>query len=122
MEWAAKAMDWALLKRLMQNTFGPEELEQYRAAWEQPGALKGMLMGYRALLRDSTSLLLSTGKVPLLLLWGGKAPEANRSLSGSWNESGSRKNLFIEGEEHWIQHSTPLRVNRYIDRFLQLNP
>src|SRR5580658_7680689 len=41
-----------LLRTSRPGTFSPEDLDRYREAWSQPGALTAMINWYRALLRE----------------------------------------------------------------------
>jgi pimeloyl-ACP methyl ester carboxylesterase len=50
-----QALRWALTSTSRPGTFKPEELNTYRQAWDQEGALTGMLNWYRALLLPTAS-------------------------------------------------------------------
>jgi pimeloyl-ACP methyl ester carboxylesterase len=53
----------------------PTDLEKYRAAWAQPGALTGMLNWYRAMFRTRTQPPTSLKvTLPTLLMYGGRDP------------------------------------------------
>src|SRR5690606_19168326 len=58
----------ALVKSSRPGTFTEAEIAEYRQAWEQPGALTGMLNWYRALrFRSRIPERITT---PTLVLWG----------------------------------------------------
>ncbi len=95
--------------------------EHYRRAWQRPGAIRGMLNWYRAMLRHPPRARGSTRvRVPTLLLWG----ERDRYLSKEFAplslercEEG-RLALFPDAT-HWLQHDEPEGVNREILSFLE---
>ncbi len=60
----------ALLRSSREGTFTAEDLNQYRAAWSQHGALTGMINWYRALFRTRVKFPDKTVRVPTRILWG----------------------------------------------------
>ena len=86
-EWMSSRASYAVLTRTLRSTarpgtFSDYDLEHYRAAWSQPGALTAMLNWYRAAL----PMLLGRTRpdvpveVPALLLWGTRDAFLGREL------------------------------------------
>jgi pimeloyl-ACP methyl ester carboxylesterase len=102
------------------GTFSRDDLRRYRSAWEQPGALTGMLNWYRAAGRSLT--LLSRWDrvtVPTLVLWGTLDSALQPELaprSAAMCETGS---IECENATHWLQHEKPALVTDQLLSFLQ---
>ena len=102
------------------GTFAAEDLEKYREAWRQPGALTGMINWYRAVFSELAGGSLTETRVtmPTLLLWGMRdrfaAPElAQESLK--YCDHGELSEF--PDATHWVQHEEPERVNRQLIEF-----
>src|SRR3954447_6366695 len=64
------------------GTFSDADLDLYREAWSQPGAVRSMIRWYRAGLRSRPKLPASPRvSVPTLLLWGAKDRFLGRELA-----------------------------------------
>lgn len=111
--------DWRLGVRLLlgssrRGTFGREDLQAYKRAWSQPGAMRSMVNWYRAAFRHSRperSATDWTTSVPVLILWG----EDDRFLSREMARESLRycadgTCVYFPGVSHWIQHEEPARV------------
>jgi len=115
-EWAARRDDFALWVRALRDqarpgTFGPADVERYRAAWRSEGAPTAMLNWYRAALRYPDSPSRKRVTAPTLVVWGeadaALVPElARRSLE--YCEEG-RLERFPRAT-HWVHHEHPERV------------
>jgi pimeloyl-ACP methyl ester carboxylesterase len=96
------------------GTFSDPDLERYRQAWSQPGAVRSMIHWYRAALRSRPEWPASPRvRVPTLLLWGRQdrfLGEEMAQPSVDLCDEG-RLELFDEAT-HWLQHEEPERVNR----------
>lgn len=121
-EAVLSARNFALLRRALLSSsrpgaFTPDDIEAYRQAWAQPGALTGMLDWYRALrfrpnLRERIA-------VPVLVLWGLKDQAlepglADRSLALC---DDGRLQTFPDAT-HWLHREEPAAVNEAILAFL----
>lgn len=101
------------------GTFKPEELEEYRKAFAQPGAFSSMVNWYRATLQCRNEPPASFRiTMPLLILWGlddiAIIPEqADQSL-----EYCDQARLEKFDCTHWIQHEKPDQVNQMIEEFI----
>ena len=126
-EASLRAANWFGLVNMLRSssnpdTFSSTEIERYREAWAQPGALKAMLNWYRAMLRVRARP--STGPrihVPTRILWGVKdiafVPELAQ-LSLDLCDEGDLHTF--ENATHWLQHDEPQEVNRLLLEWLAL--
>lgn len=113
-------MKQALVSTSRRNAFSEEDLENYKEAWAQPGALTSMLNWYRALLKGSFR---QTPKrkveVPVRILWGVGDQFLSRQLAEeSLNFCQDAELVFIGQATHWVHHEQPLIVNQLIQEFL----
>jgi len=114
-EWPVKV----LAETSQPGTFKPEELEEYRKAFAQPGAFSSMVNWYRATLQCRNEPPASFRiTMPLLILWGlddvAIIPEqADQSL-----EYCDQARLVKFDCTHWIQHEKPDQVNQLIEEFI----
>jgi pimeloyl-ACP methyl ester carboxylesterase len=109
----------ALQKTSRPGTFTGEDLDRYREAWAQPGAVRSMLNWYRAALRaPSRDLPSRRVPVPTLLLWGAKDRFLGRELAqASIDRCDDGRLVFFEEATHWLQHEEPERVNAMLADF-----
>ena len=117
-----------LLKRSgKRKTFLQDDLDRYRAAWSQPGALAGMLSWYRSAFRrgfrgESIGGLPADVRItmPTLILWGARDVALSRSMANDSLAYCDRGDLiFFEKATHWVQHDEPDAVNHHLLKFLQ---
>jgi pimeloyl-ACP methyl ester carboxylesterase len=101
------------------GTFGDEDMERYREAWSQPGAVRSMIHWYRAALRSQPERPASPRvRVPTLLLWGRKDRFLGAEMAQpSIDLCDDGRLEFIDEASHWLQHEEPERVNRRILEF-----
>jgi pimeloyl-ACP methyl ester carboxylesterase len=124
-EWRLSANHFALGERSLRGssrpgTFTDADLAQYRQAWSQPGALRGMIHWYRAALRKAPKVKREQArvKIPLLLIWGAKDKFLGRELIQPSLELCDQGRLeLIEEATHWVHHEEPARVNRVLTEF-----
>jgi pimeloyl-ACP methyl ester carboxylesterase len=96
------------------GTFSDADVDLYRQAWSQPGAVRSMIHWYRAALRSRPQRPASPRvSVPTLLLWGTKDRFLGPELAQSSIDlcDGGRLEFFDDAT-HWIQHEEADRVNR----------
>jgi epoxide hydrolase 4 len=101
------------------GTFTDADLDRYREAWSQPGAVRSMIHWYRAALRAKPKPPASPRvRVPTLLLWGAKDRFLGREMAQPSIDlcDDGRLEFFAEAS-HWIQHEEPERVSRELVRF-----
>jgi pimeloyl-ACP methyl ester carboxylesterase len=124
-EAAARRGDWSGLSQALTGTsrpgtFGEADLEEYRKAWSQPGAITAMINWYRAAMRIRPD---QSGDarvhVPTLIIWGAKDTALERGLAQAGVELCDRGRVeYIEEATHWVQHEEAGRVNRLLIEFL----
>ena len=101
------------------GTFSDEDVEHYRAAWSQPGAVHSMLNWYRAALRAQPEPAASLRvRVPTLLLWGTQDRFLGHEMAQpSIDLCDDGRLVLVEEASHWIQHEEPERVSRELIDF-----
>jgi pimeloyl-ACP methyl ester carboxylesterase len=110
----------SLLRSSRPGTFSAEDLNQYRTAWSQPGALTAMINWYRALFRTRAKFPDKTVRIPTRILWGERdafllAEMAHESLRYCKDAE-----LFtFAGATHWLQHEEPARVSELLIDFFR---
>lgn len=119
------ANDFESMKQAMKGTARPDaftdqELERYKDAWSQPGALTGMINWYRAIRKGS---LLQMPKAPLRMpvriIWGLGDQFLSPMLATESLKFCENAELVWVGEAtHWVHHEQPEIVNRLIKEFL----
>ena len=117
------AMRATLVSSARPDTFSTADLEQYRQAWAQPGALTAMINWYRAL--SGPSLLVRTGRVgvPLRLIWGeGDAFLDQRLADAALAQCDQGELVRLAQATHWLHHEQPERVSGLIAEFLGARP
>ncbi len=108
-----------MLRQTSDRAFTDEDLDVYREAWAQPGALTTMVNWYRAGLRVRPSPPPSPRvTVPTLLIWGAKDSALGEELAQPSIDLCDLGRLArIEEATHWLQHEEPERVNALIGDF-----
>jgi len=101
------------------DAFTAADLEQYRNAWFQPGALTGMINYYRALLRKP---LLPTAQYrvdcPTLVIWGRRDAYAIPEVAeASARMCAKSRIVYFENGSHWVQHDEAGEVSRLLAEF-----
>jgi epoxide hydrolase 4 len=102
------------------GTFSDADLDRYRAAWSEPGAMTAMIHWYRAAMRvppaprDDVRV-----HVPAMLIWGAKDKFLDRGLTKpSLAHCDCATLEVIKEATHWVQHEEPEQVNRLLVDFL----
>jgi len=111
----------ALIQRTAQRgTFSDADIQLYREAWAQPGALVAMLAWYRAMFQTSPLRPPSWQiEMPVLLIWG------KRDLFLRWQMAQpsmalcpqGRDVVFVDDATHWIAGDAPTEVNQQLIAF-----
>jgi pimeloyl-ACP methyl ester carboxylesterase len=108
------------------GAFDEADLAACRAAWNQPGALTGMLAWYRALrfagdeLRAGRLRARAPVDVPVRLAWGERDPFLVPALAEASIARCARGELFrLPEATHWLHHEEPARVNALLVAFLR---
>lgn len=119
-----KAVEKELVSSSRKGTFSEEELQNYRTAWSQPGAMRSMINWYRALVANYTSSdVPSRVTVPTFLIWGAKDQFLGSELASKSLEFCENGRGVLLGEAtHWVHHEEPERVNQLILDFIDQEP
>lgn len=116
--------NFRLLEKSMQSsarpgTFSKEDMNQYKSAWKQAGALRAMIGWYRALRYSNFGMDKDVG-LPTLLIWGKQDRALSHEMARPSIERCRDGRLeMIEDATHWIQHEKAEQVNKLIENFIQ---
>ena len=102
------------------NAFKDEDIEKYKEAWSQPGAMTAMLNWYRAAVRYPFPIS-STMQVhvPTLILWGVEDIALSRRMARPSLDYCNDGNLiFFPDATHWVQREEADEVNRHLLKFI----
>ena len=129
-EWLLRRGDYSGLVNMLkgsakEGTFSAQDLEAYRTAYRQPGALTGMLNWYRAMFqaglrsqRAHQEITPRKIQVPTLVLWGVQDIALSKDLAQpSVNQCQQGELVFFENATHWLQHDEPEAVTEAIRSF-----
>ena len=102
------------------NTFSDEDIEKYKEAWSQPGALTAMLNWYRAAVRYQIPDMKDPQiRVPTLMMWGMKDVTLSHRMARPSMDYCAEGNLILFPEAtHWVQLDEADSVNHYLADFL----
>ena len=128
-EWHFRRKNWSALTRALRSTsrpgtFSDDDLDRYRRAWSEPGALRAMIHWYRAALRHPPRPPADpVVRVPTLLIWGARDRFLGPGLAEASLALCDRGRLeSIAEATHWVHHEEPERVNRGLLDFLAEGP
>ena len=102
------------------GAFTPEDLEEYRKAFMQPGAFSAMVNWYRAMIQTQQEQPKSFDvTMPLLFLWGMNdvALMSEMADASLFYCKQARLIKFAEAT-HWVQHEEAEKINPLIAEFL----
>ncbi|GAB2560169.1 alpha/beta fold hydrolase [Spirosoma aerophilum] len=116
-ETLSSAGNWSMFVRTLLSssrpgTFRRADLQQYKAAWSQPGAVTAMINWYRASLRKPPARRSSIRvTIPTLLIWGTRDKFLKREMAQpSIDLCDNGRLVFLENASHWVQHEEARRV------------
>ena len=131
-EWVLSKNDYRNMVRMMygsgrKSTFSRSDMEKYKKAWSQPGALSAMVNWYRSIVRESMKNILwkKRGserriKVPTLMMWGMNDVALSHEMAQpSIDLCDNGKLIFFEKATHWVQHDEADEVNKNLIEFLR---
>lgn len=115
-----ESMKQAIKGTARPDAFTEQELERYKEAWSQPGALTGMLNWYRALRKGSLMQVPKTPiGMPVRILWGlGDQFLSPMLATESLKYCQDAELVWIGEATHWVHHEQPAIINRLIQEFL----
>jgi pimeloyl-ACP methyl ester carboxylesterase len=128
-ERAVGAGDWWALRREFERdarpgAFTPQDIDRYREAWSQPGAVTATINYYRASMRrppSGSSGQLRPIEAPTLVIWG----ERDRYLCADLAEPDPAdvpnltRVVRLPNASHWVQHDEPERVSGLLIDFFR---
>ncbi len=108
-----------LLLSSAKGTFTDADLREYTRAWQQPGAMTGMLNWYRAIVQYPPALPADPRiTMPTLILWGVQDVALERSMAAQSAElCDDVRVVYYEEASHWVQHEQAHSVNAELDQF-----
>jgi len=97
-----------------------DEVEKYKEAWSQPGAITSMINWYRAIFQRRPKLPDDLRiKVPTLMMWGVKDAFLTHRMARPSMDYCDEGNLIPFPEaSHWVQHDAADEVNHYLIDFI----
>ncbi|MCI0553003.1 MAG: alpha/beta hydrolase [Anaerolineae bacterium] len=124
-EAGMRADDWRGAVRALRgsgkiHTFTNEDIEKYKEAWSQPGAMTAMINWYRAAVRYQIQMPEDPRvKVPTLMLWGMKDFALSHRMARPSMDYCDEGNLILFPDAtHWVQLDEAEAVNHYMLDFL----
>ena len=98
------------------HTFTNTDIEKYKEAWSQPGAMTAMLNWYRAAARYQPQITNDMRvHIPTLILWGVKDfALSHRMARPSLDYCDDGQLIFFPEATHWVQHEEADEVNRHL--------
>ena len=97
-----------------------EDIEKYKEAWSQPGAMTAMINWYRvAVLHQPPILQDPCVRVPTLMMWGIQDFALSlRTARPSMDYVKEGNLIFFPEATHWVQRDAAEEVNHYLIDFL----
>jgi len=124
-EAGMRADNWRGAERALRgsgkvHTFTNEDIEKYKEAWSQPGAMTAMINWYRAALRYQPPIPSDARiRVPTLMMWGMKdVALSHRMARPSMDYCDEGNLIFFPEATHWVQRDAAEEVNHYLMDFL----
>lgn len=112
-----KLLGKSMVKTANKNTFSKAELNQYKAAWQNPATVGSMINWYRAYKYSKPAL--KRISVPTLMLWGKKDTFLLPGMAEKSNLMCTKGKLIVlEEASHWLHHEKAAKLNQLILNFI----
>ena len=110
----------SLCRTSKHNAFTEEDIEKYKEAWSQPGAMIAMLNWYRAAFWHRPQITNDLRvRVRTLILWGVNDVALSRRMARPSLDYCDDGNLvFFPDATHWVQREEAEDVNRHLLEFV----
>ena len=110
----------SLCRTSNKNAFTQEDIEKYKEAWSQPGAMTAMLNWYRAAIWYRPQIANDMRvHVPTLMLWGVNDVALTYRMARPSIDYCDEGNLtFFPDATHWVQHEEAEDLNHTLIDFL----
>jgi epoxide hydrolase 4 len=128
-ERVVRAGDWRFFRYGFEHdarpgAFTPADIDRYREAWSQPGAVTAMLNYYRASLRRPPARSrsqLHPVQAPTLVIWGERDRHLGAELAEPDRHDVPRLTRVVRlpNASHWVQHDEPDRVSQLLIDFFR---
>jgi pimeloyl-ACP methyl ester carboxylesterase len=129
-ERAVRAGDWWALRRGFEHdarpgAFTAQDIDRYREAWSQPGAVGATINYYRASMRRPASAgagtRLGTVRAPTLVIWGERDRYLGADLAAPHpaDVPNLERVVLFPSASHWVQHDEPERVSALLIDFFR---
>ncbi|RNI21898.1 alpha/beta fold hydrolase [Rufibacter latericius] len=114
-----KVLESTLKGSAQPDTFTKQDIEAYKEAWKQPGAMQAMINWYRAY-KDNKIEADHQVDVPTLMLWGKQDQFLGTEMAlPSIEQCTNGQLFFLENATHWVHHEQPDKVNAWMENFLK---
>jgi epoxide hydrolase 4 len=124
-EAGMRADNWRGAERALRgsgkiHTFTNEDVEKYKEAWSQPGAMTAMINWYRAAVRYQPPVPTEPHiKVPTLMMWGMQDAALSHRMARPSMDYVEEGNLILFPEAtHWVHLDAAEEVNHYLLDFV----
>jgi pimeloyl-ACP methyl ester carboxylesterase len=128
-ERAVRAGDWRFYRHGFEHdarpgAFTEDDLDCYRTAWSQPGAVTATINYYRASMRRrpvTTADEMTPVRMPTLIIWGERDRHLGAELAEPRPEDvpGLMRVVRLHDASHWVQHDEPERVSGLLIDFFK---
>jgi len=125
-EWMMSRGDYSFAATMIKRsgkptTFSDADLEKYKAAWRNEGAMTGMINWYRAYVQKPPATPENVRlPMPTLMIWGAQDQFLSASMAQpSIDLCDDGKLVMIDDATHWVQHDAHEQVNGLLLDFLR---
>lgn len=115
-EIIVRANNWKMLSSAMCKGLSDVDLNRYRAAWSQTGAMTAMINWYRCVFQQSSQDISDKKiRVPTLMIWGKQDPHLMWQMAAESIRLCENGRLVMrEDATHWVHQDEPEIVNQLL--------